>query len=180
MSRFPVDVSAVLSEHEASVEVDSEVPLDELACGDTLLVFERRPRVRASIIRTDVGLVLSGTVTARARAECSRCLEPFELTLEGALEGGFYLPVASSTGDLDESWEVIQGESVDLMPSIEAAVRLEAPFAPVHDESCLGICPTCGCNLNVECCTCEREPAERTDGPFGALKDFEQSAAPDK
>ena len=52
--------------------------------------------------------------------------------------------------------------------SLRPAVRLELPFAPVHAQDCAGICPVCGCNRNVESCSCEGADVE--SGPFAALK----------
>ncbi|MBS3957129.1 MAG: DUF177 domain-containing protein [Clostridiales bacterium] len=178
MNSFLVDVSSALSEPGASIEVDDEVPLGEVECGDTLLVFEEPPRVSARLVRTDIGLVLSGTVTASAKVECSRCLEPFVLTVVGAIEGGFNIPSVAPLTDIDEDWGDVVGESVDLMPSIESAIRLEVPLAPVHDESCLGICPTCGSDLNIERCSCEVTAGEAAANPFAALKDLKHPVTP--
>jgi uncharacterized protein len=45
---------------------------------------------------------------------------------------------------------------------------LEAPFAPLHDEECAGICPECGADLNQGPCGCET--AVRGPHPFAALE----------
>jgi len=51
-----------------------------------------------------------------------------------------------------------------------AALVIEAPFAPLHDPGCAGLCATCGTDLNVETCTCGEAAAE--GHPFSALKDL--------
>lgn len=174
MSSFLVDLSSLLGDPGSSIEVDSEAPLDEMDVGDTHATFRTRPRVRAWISHTEIGLVVTGTVTTQARVDCSRCLEPFDLDIEAELEGGFLLPGRELPEGVDEDWQRVENDQVDLMPAILAALTIEIPFAPVHDESCKGICPTCGCNLNQEPCDCEAVDAEDPPGPFAALKDLVQ------
>ena len=51
-----------------------------------------------------------------------------------------------------------------------SALVLEAPFAPLHDDDCAGICPECGADLNTEPCDCASKPDP--DNPFAALGDL--------
>ncbi len=165
-----IDLSEVLAETGRSVDLDDEVPLDSLTIGDTVAVFEDRPRVRASISNAGEGLVLLGEVQAEARMECSRCLEPFTTSLTGSLEGTLTVPEERPAIGEDEEWYPIDPDgSADLLPAVIAALGIEIPYAPLHDEACLGICPTCGCDLNRDTCTCET-PDPSDEGPFAALK----------
>ena len=40
------------------------------------------------------------------------------------------------------------------------------PLKPLCDETCKGLCPQCGANLNHETCTCA---AEAVNSPFALL-----------
>ena len=172
MGRLVVDVSAILGDPGASLEVDDDVPLERLSVGDTLMEFAVPPRTVLTVSNTGLGIVVTGTVSAQAMVECARCLEPFTLVVEGVVESGFLPAGEIAEADPDEGWESFDGESIDLLPAIVAALVMEVPFAPVHDESCRGICPVCGCDLNREQCGCE--PAEATEdaNPFAVLKDL--------
>ncbi len=172
MGRLAIDVSAIIGEPGASLPFDADVPLERVAVGDTVLTFLEPPRAALTISNTGVGLVAVGAVTGRATLECSRCLEPFTHVIEGSVESG-YLPTGTEMPEEpDEEWETFEGETVDLLPAIEAALVVEVPFAPVHDEECLGICPTCGCDLNREQCECEPVDPAGSENPFAALKDL--------
>lgn len=94
------------------------------------------------------GIVVSGDVSGRWTAECSRCLEavegPFELVVRELFEDE---PVESETYPL-------LGEEIDLEPLIRDAVLPEIPTAPLCDEECRGLCPQCGIDRNHERCSC--------------------------
>jgi len=172
MGRLNVDVSSILADTGASLQVDVDVPLERVVAGDTVVAFTEALRVVLTISNTGAGLVAVGSVTARATTECSRCLEPFALTVEGSVENGYLTAGSEAPVDADAEWEVFEGEAVDLFPAIEAALVVEVPFAPIHDEECLGICPTCGCDLNAERCDCQPAAQAARDNPFAALKDL--------
>lgn len=167
-----VDVSPVLGESGATLEVDSDVPLESIAVGDTLAVFEDPPRVRVTLANAGEVILLTGTVEAAAKVECSRCLESFVQPLTGVIDA-----IVSQTDDADQrgddqEWYPLEGDMLDLLPAAESALRVEVPFAPIHDEECRGICPTCGCDLNRDSCTCEPVVEHRPENPFSSLKDL--------
>ncbi len=128
----------------------------------------------------DAGMLLfTGTVEALAQTDCSRCLETFELTLEGEVEG--YVFRNDPGNDLPE--DVEQGEylvlddhrGVDIAPFLKAALMLAVPLVPLHDEDCAGLCPRCGANLNEGSCDClveEDAEFEEAANPFAALKNY--------
>lgn len=169
MRPYRVDVSSILEDLGASEEVDTDFSLDDFAVGDERFTLLRPAAVGVTLTNTGSGVVAIGTVTAQTEAECSRCLEPFELTVQGSVEGFYVQP--GHEADIPEDQEVepiLPDGSVDLAPALLAALTVEAPFAPVHDASCAGLCPTCGRNLNVESCECHATLPE--SHPFADLK----------
>jgi len=50
---------------------------------------------------------------------------------------------------------------------------LAMPAHPLCGESCAGICPVCGANLNEEQCSCSDE---KIDPRWAALAEFNESA----
>jgi uncharacterized protein len=169
---FIVDVSPILGESGTTLEIDADIPLAAIIVGDSEVSFSALPHLRGTLANLGDVILLSGTVEATAQLDCSRCLEPFELPLSGTLDA-----VISGTDDPDarnedQEWYPLRGEIVDLLPAAESALRVEMPFAPVHDDACRGICPTCGCDLNRDECACEPHAEVRPDNPFASLKDL--------
>ena len=172
MGTYLVDLSEIMSEAGASLEIDDDVPLASLTVGDTVAMFEAPPRLRVTISNAGEGIILLGTVDVVATYDCSRCLEPFSRAITGSIEGSVTSPERRDSVGEDEEWYPLgEDRSLDLMPAVEAALAIEIPYAPLHDEECRGICPTCGCDLNRDTCSCP-EASGDPDHPFAALKDL--------
>jgi len=94
------------------------------------------------------GVLVSGTVHAPTRGECSRCLGPITDQVEIELTELFAYPdsVTESTTESDEFGRVID-ETVDLAQSIVDAVGLALPFVALCAQDCPGLCPQCGVAL---------------------------------
>jgi hypothetical protein len=98
----------------------------------------------------------------------------------GLLDGMFLAPIFGAPeskvewlGTCAEGMTNVQLAAIISRPSRRSslsALVLEAPFAPLHDAECAGICPTCGADLNEGPCGCEAQ----VDGahPFAGLGDL--------
>ena len=171
MQPMRIDVSSILEDLGASEEFDGGYPMDHLVVGEEEFTLVEPAEVSVILTNTGSGVVASGTVTARVSTPCSRCLEPFELVIAGSIEGFYVLPGRDAELPEDQEAEpVLSDNSVDLAAALVAALTVEAPFAPVHDESCAGLCPVCGCDLNVKSCDCHETVPE--SHPFAGLKDL--------
>ncbi len=171
MQQVRIDIASLLEDLGQSASVEGEFALDHLAVGDEVFHLTEPATFSVELTNTGGGIVATGTVGARTSAACSRCLEPFELEIDAQVEG-FYVQHGHEH-DVPEEQEiepVLPDGTIDLAPALQAALTLEAPFAPVHDESCAGLCPVCGANLNEEQCGCHSE-LESTR-PFAGLRDL--------
>jgi uncharacterized protein len=52
--------------------------------------------------------------------------------------------------------ERYHGKVIDLAPILREQILLSLPAYPVCRESCKGLCPVCGQNLNERECGCDR------------------------
>lgn len=96
------------------------------------------------------GVLVSGTVTAQATGECSRCLESMQQPVQIHLTELYAYP-DSATERTTESDEVrrVQGDLIDLTGAVTDAVALELPLQPLCAEECLGLCAQCGVRLAI-------------------------------
>lgn len=132
-------------------------------------------------VRPEGGVVrVTGEIEATASAECDRCLKPLELALVGTFDQRYVHEAAPSGVDVDET-ELDPSElDIEELPSgvldvREVAREQVALLAPMHvlcSESCAGLCPTCGGDLNVTSCGCE---SEQIDPRWEALKRLQNS-----
>lgn len=123
-------------------------------------------------------LRLTGSVRADASLECSRCLKRFpfrfqESRLDIELVPGSARPVAGehelNRSELDV--EFYKGDEIEPLELIKEQVLLGIPMVPLHSDECMGLCTTCGADLNEQVCGCKRESSGGA-GPFSALKDL--------
>jgi uncharacterized protein len=91
------------------------------------------------------GVLVSGTVYAPTRGECSRCLGPITGDVEIDLTELFAYPdsITESTTESEDVGRVLD-QTVDIAQPIVDAVGLALPFVPVCAEDCPGLCPVCG------------------------------------
>ena len=97
---------------------------------------------------------MTGTADLLVAAECSRCLEAFDWHEEVELTELFAYPATDARGvvveeedESDDPLPVVQGDLIDLLPTLRDAVVLDLPLAPLCSEDCLGLCPDCGVRL---------------------------------
>lgn len=105
------------------------------------------------------GVSVVGTVTAPWAGDCRRCLQPAGGELRVAVRELF-----APGGDGDDAYP-LAGDEIDLAPVARDAILLELPVAPLCRPACLGLCPECGANRNIEPCGAH----ERTDPRWAAL-----------
>jgi len=106
------------------------------------------------------GILVTGTLKARWRGVCRRCLEPAEGELRVDVR-----ELCVEHGDQETTYALGHDE-LDLEPIVHDACILDLPLAPLCKEGCLGLCPECGANRNVEPCGC----AARTDPRWAGLR----------
>ncbi len=153
--------------------------------GEKLLrLLPEKNRMDFSLRRAEItcfAKMVRHTVSLRTKLEtavemeCSRCLEP--VTYPFLLEFDYTLvPEESGIGEEDLSAAdenlncgTYKDEVVDLGPLVLEQIVLQIPVKPLCNESCKGLCPHCGINLNKAACDCGKETA---DHRFAALKDF--------
>jgi len=91
------------------------------------------------------GVLVSGTVTGPVEGECGRCLRPIRDSLTVTVQELFAYANSTTdeTADEDEVGRM-QGDLIDLEPTLRDAVVLALPANPLCRADCPGLCPGCG------------------------------------
>ena len=158
-----VNVADLLRRPGARRHEDLQARVEGVSVVGTWVEADDGVHVEANLESVSEGILVSGTVSAPWHGECRRCLAPLsgaasvevrELYERHAREGETY---------------PLRHEQVDLEPLAREALLLELPLAPLCRADCLGICPTCGADLNEGPCGCA--PTAR-DPRWAALDDL--------
>jgi uncharacterized protein len=111
-----------------------------------------------TLIRIDKGILTQGVITAKVKGECNRCLEPAERPVELHIEEEFLpsLDIITNTKMKykSDTPTIDNNHILDLNGIISQYIILATPMKFVCKDSCAGICPSCGKNLNAGHCGC--------------------------
>lgn len=103
-----------------------------------------------------------GNVTATVTLACSRCLLPFQQSLDGACHliyrAGPLPPPRPEDEEEDFALTPFDGHRIDLDELATEQIYLLLPLKPLCRSSCRGLCPRCGANRNLAECGCPRDP----------------------
>ncbi|WP_456431647.1 YceD family protein [Thermosulfuriphilus sp.] len=137
-------------------------------------------QIKAQIHLARIGpnVRVRGWVDTSLIVNCDRCLEPFTYEIKETLEliimpppSGGAEEVRLRKEDLDVSF--FDGEVVDVGLVLREQILLALPMRNICRETCQGLCPVCGTNLNERQCQCEREIRH---SPFAVLKKLKVSS----
>ena len=118
---------------------------------------------------------VQGRATTRLMLECGRCLDEMEVPVDARFELR-YVPQEQNRGE-DER-EVAEDDlttafyregTLDVVDMLREQFQLALPMKPLCAESCRGLCPECGVNLNRANCGCEPKWVDPRLEPLKAL-----------
>jgi uncharacterized protein len=150
-----------------------DLVIEKSAIDPEMAPLARDGSLRVSIDNQENTLFIKGSAQVRIALECSRCLKPFSQDLGAEIQA-----VAASEGNSDfdqESDEDIirfsrTDEYIDLTQLVTEELNTNMPMAAVCRESCRGLCPICGADLNKTACLCSAKSMDPRWEPLLKLK----------
>lgn len=139
-----------------AVRIEAELPADDPVweSGDARPVAG--VRVTGRLSSAGVGkFYFSGQIQGTAPSSCRRCLEDLEVAVTSDVH---LLLVDRDSDEADEPDVYLidaRQNQLDLRPAIREEWLLTVPQFNLCQESCRGICPTCGTNRNTGECSCQ-------------------------
>ncbi len=121
----------------------------------------------AQLIRTKLGILVLASADTSVRCACSRCLQEFSNPAHLAIEEEFLQTTDTETGvklaldESEESFTISSQNELDLTEPIRQYAILSIPIKPLCKEDCLGLCQSCGKNLNEGPCNCKAQLSDR-------------------
>ncbi len=116
---------------------------------------------------------VKGNFSTSVEVECRCCVELITTSISGDIEVQFYPTDVASSSDpwqADTGERYYLGDTIDLSEEVRQSLILEIPNWPLCSETCKGLCPQCGQNLNAADCGCHI--SEERSSPFAALADL--------
>jgi uncharacterized protein len=127
---------------------------------------------QVSLAKHGHDILVRGNLSGHLELVCSRCLESFAAPV--VIDFDLLLVPGPPTAGADDEelsqsdldLDYYTGEIVDLESLLREQIILMMPLKPLCGETCLGLCPHCGANLNRETCQCK---TEAVNSPFATL-----------
>jgi uncharacterized protein len=147
---------------------------DRLPEGEKCDFVLDRIAVACEVRRMKETVFIEGSATTVVETPCSRCLATATLPVSSSFRYTFdpaptEAPEECELSAEDLEYAYYEEDSIDLDRLIFEQTILQIPIKPLCLETCRGLCPHCGINLNVAVCHCQDRPFdERLD----ALKQF--------
>ena len=134
------------------------------------------PQAEVHIQRSGELVDVRGSFRVRLLLECSRCLQPVEMKVEGPLKVLYQPQPIGLDGEeielADDDLEVsfYTGEEIDLSLSLHDEVALAVPMAPLCNDDCQGLCPICGKSRLEGKCDCLEKSVDPRWAKLAELK----------
>ena len=115
--------------------------------------------VSFSMKRLQDTISIVGNIKTIANVECYRCLEVTSLPLKSEFRytlvpGGDEKREELELSPEDMEFGYYQDDAIDLDQIIFEQIVLQIPIKVLCKDSCKGLCPHCGINLNMASCDC--------------------------
>jgi uncharacterized protein len=107
--------------------------------------------------------VVDGNLSGKIRVRCDRCLELYSQDIQSEfrllLASSPPEPVGSEIALVEEdmSMDFLTDDAIEIDHLVREQLYLALPIKLLCHESCRGLCPVCGINLNQEECSCQEK-----------------------
>lgn len=138
-------------------------------------------RLKMRIEKIGSEVIIRGSVSAEIGLSCSRCLKDFREKVIAPFNV-VYHPIGEfikedktelSAQELEVGF--YKGDELNIGELLKEQLLLSIPLKPLCNDSCKGICPRCGADLNTERCRCNIKSIDPRLEPlkeyFGKRKD---------
>ena len=119
---------------------------------------------------------LAGHTRTTLELPCSRCLEPLTIPMDLPFDLR-YQPHTANAGEGEREIEeddlstaFYENDEIDLEQLMREQFYLALPMKPLCSDTCRGLCPVCGTNLNRGTCDCKRGWDDPRLAPLRQLK----------
>ena len=156
----------------APVRLQGQIPVDDSLWTEAGIVLKEPFEFDLEARTVGEGILVRGEIRAELEAGCRRCLVPVAVRIGDRIDLLFEPLTEEEEADL--SGEVYplpsRGDALDLAPAIREQFVLRIPDYVLCSETCRGLCPRCGAELNRIECGCV---VEEYGSPWDVLKDIE-------
>lgn len=147
-----IDITDVKKRKKKSISVNDVIPLEECNANYDNVLFLETPVVEGRVRYHEDNLVFDGSVKTLLSVPCSKCLKEIEISVDKP----FLVVLVTEEEEyfMDFDSHCYEKDQLNLWDLVWVQIWDEIPFKLLCKDDCLGVCPTCGHNLNDGPCDC--------------------------
>ena len=163
-----INIADLFSQTVTDVQVDHIFDFEEIAYGGELYTIKEPITVHMSLSKLESNDYLAeGSIETTLTIRCNRCMDDVIKKVEANFTKEF--KTNPHEEEEEELQEYLRGAILDLEKLVLDEVYMNVPMKVLCNEDCLGICKSCGKNLNHTACDCEDD---NIDPRLAGLKDL--------
>lgn len=116
------------------------------------------------LLRQEDGILIRGNISAEVTMPCTRCLEDAKVLVSHSFDSFEPIPQVADGENFEQEDETNialapndAGLGLEIYQILWEEFLLSLPVKPLCSETCKGLCPYCGTNLNNSSCSCAEE-----------------------
>lgn len=162
-----INIAELFSQTVTDVTVDHTFKYEEIAFGSDVYGIKSPICVHMALKKLDKDDYLAtGSIVTTLTIPCNRCMEDVIEEVKADFTKEFKTIVYE---DEEDFHEYLNGVILDLEKLVLDEVYMNIPMKVLCSDDCLGICKSCGKNLNHTACDCEDD---NVDPRLAGLKDL--------
>ena len=158
-----VQISDIISGKDRSKKIDYTFEIPQFDFEGDIIKSIGSCEVVGVISSDSDMLIINAKIKADLEMTCSRCLDTFIYPIDIDIEERF----TTNRNNQDDEAIVVMDDVLDITEIVETSIISTLPIKRVCKDDCKGLCQECGCNLNYNKCSCNKE---NVDIRFEALK----------
>ena len=154
--------------------IEARVPADLVLNQDAGFRMRGPLEIQLEAMQTGPDVLVQGKLEGEAEVLCRRCLRPVASPIAEEVALVFREGVSEAEAEAEEA-EVFplpeRGHELDLTRAIREHLVLSVPDLAICSETCKGLCPSCGANLNETTCNCATADVDERWAVLKRIKD---------
>jgi uncharacterized protein len=151
-----VQISDIISGKDRNKKIDYEFQIPQFDFEGDKIKSAGSCEVVGMISSDSDILILNAKIKVNLEMICSRCLDTFIYPIDIDIEERFTINSKSQ----DEEAIVVIDDVLDITEVVETSIISTLPIKRICKEDCKGLCQECGCNLNSNTCSCNKEDVD--------------------
>jgi uncharacterized protein len=154
-----VNVARLRRTEGSSERYEFHEKFPSLQFGNEEYLFQTPLDVQIDVVNTGKSLLVNGKISAVITVNCSRCLGEFPFHLNFDFEDE-WLPRELAELDSEGNALIFEKDEFCIDDRIFEQIFLHLPMRFICSETCRGLCPKCGADLNKGACACTGEDVD--------------------